>query len=70
MDLAPYSGVSCRMCRWPACSYLYCVRDCLEDADGSFDRVPPPMGAAHGIEHLHRKCERCGFEWLEKTAPP
>lgn len=72
MDLAPYTGTVCRMCRCLAATYEFCVRDCLADADGSFERVPPAMGAEPDrfTPHLHRKCERCGFEWLEETAPP
>ncbi len=25
---------------------------------------------AYKFEHLHRRCERCGYEWLEATIPP
>jgi len=67
MDLAPYSGAFCRMCLCLAITYHYCVNDCQAGGDGTFDGA-----TAMGKEeqpHLHRKCERCGFEWLEQTAP-
>jgi hypothetical protein len=31
------------------------------------DEPKPEYGTWDGDEHLHRRCERCGFQWREEV---
>lgn len=54
--MKPYDEKTvCPKCGWKVISTRYHAK-------------PEPLQAcaiAGGGEHMHRKCERCGYEWLE-----
>ena len=71
-ELPAFTGTFCRMCAFPAAKYRYCAEDCKDDGSGAIDSGAPAMSRP-ATPHLHRTCERCGFEWLEKVlarSPP
>lgn len=64
-DLKPFSGTFCRMCGFPGLSYKFCVRACIDNGSGGFEDATA-LGSTDK-PHLHRQCQRCSYEWLEKT---
>lgn len=62
-DLPAFSGTVCPMCAFPAAKYRFCSDDCKDEGEPAAMNRP----ATNLTPHLHRTCERCGFEWLEQT---
>ena len=62
---ATQSCDACQMSR-ALFEYRYCESVCLSDGEGGWLRTQT-VGET-GIPHLHMKCGRCGFSWLESPA--
>lgn len=69
--LLPFNSI-CAACASRRASFRYCLQECESDGNGGYEahRV---IGGQAPIHHLHRKCDDCGYEWLERClglAPP
>jgi len=62
MTVMPFNQSACPKCLGWDATYRYCKTSfCLTEGYGeSCD--------SQGLEHLHRVCTQCGYEWLERTA--
>ena len=63
MRLLPFNSV-CEACCSIVATYRYCTQHCEPDGNGEFVSTNV-IGDSMELHHLHRKCERCGYEWLE-----
>lgn len=62
--LNPTSQTLCIACGGGLASYRYCVLVC-QVIDGLLV-TPTEVLDDPAYPHLHRRCERCGYEWLER----
>ena len=62
--LLPFNSI-CAACLGKVASTRYCVERC--ERNGAGYEVTTAIG--HGdLPHLHRVCENCRYEWLERCA--
>lgn len=62
-----WPNVSTRYCEYPVPSQAVCWEQRVE-LGTIFDGIHGHT--QYGREHLHRRCGRCGYEWLEEVLPP
>ena len=63
MNMGPFNSPCAACCSLNA-AFRYCMLECLPNGQGGFEgttAIDRPE-----FPHLHRKCERCGYEWLER----
>jgi hypothetical protein len=72
-ELQPFSGLKarCVKCRCVEISIRHCVGQWPERITffGAYcARSDPATGEA--VEHFHRACKACGYEWMEVVPAP
>lgn len=59
-------GSACNACGALDALFRYCdARGCVPGLNEVYEETSRAIGQAPN-PHLHRKCVRCGYEWLER----
>lgn len=64
-DLLPFNSV-CAACCSRDGTFRFCMQPCKSNEEGGFE-MAVRIGDPPATPHLHRVCQTCGYEWLERT---